>query len=142
VLFLRLLYRKVKDWRRSEVILSGPSRPAKWISRPASVLFRPASGHRSPSEWSPVAQRVVTGRPASKSSRPARRRFSEVVIVSKTYTKRCAGVWERDRTRKETKKRHSRARRLHNNSSIPSNSSILCSRCLGVTKLLLHWGWM
>jgi len=83
----------------------------------------------------PVAQRVITGR-------PARRRFSEVVIVSKTYTKRGAGVWERDRTRKERKKRHSRARRLHNNSSIPSNSSILCSRCLGVTKLLLHWGWM
>ena len=37
------------------------------------------------------AQRVITGRPASKSSRPARRRFSEVVIVSKTYTKR--GCW-------------------------------------------------
>jgi len=81
------------------------------------------------------AQRVITGR-------PARRRFSEVIIVSKSYTKLCAGVWERDRTRKETKKRHSRARRLHNNSSIPSNSSILCSRCLGVTKLLLHWGWV
>jgi len=83
VLSLRLLYRKVKDWRRSEVILSGSSCPA-------SVLFR-----------------------------PARRRFSEVVIVSKSYTKLCAEVWERDRTRKEMKKRHSRARRLHNNSSIP-----------------------
>ena len=83
------------------------------------------------------AQRVITGRPTSKSSHPARRRFSEVVIVSKSYTKLGAGVWGRDRTRKETKKRHSRARRLHNNSSIPSNSSILCSRCLGVTKLLL-----
>ena len=31
MLSLRLLYRKVKDWRRSEVILSRPSRPAKWI---------------------------------------------------------------------------------------------------------------
>ena len=109
VLSLRLLYRKVKDWRRSEVILLGSSRPAKWTSRPTSVLCRLASNHRSP---------------ASKSSCPARRRFSEVVIVSKSYTKLCAGVWERDITIKETKKRHSRARRLHN---IPSNSSILCS---------------
>jgi len=127
VLSLRLLYRKVKDWRRSEVILSGPV-----AQRNGPVAQRVCS----------FAQRVITCRPASKSSRPARRRFSEVVIVSKSYTKLCAGVWERDRTRKETKKRHSRARRLHNNSSIPSNSSILCSRCLGVTKLLLHWGWM
>ena len=74
-----------------------------------------------------VAQRVITSRPASKSSRPARGRFSEVVIVLKVTRNWCAGVWERDRTRKETKKRHSRARRLHINSSIPSNSSILCS---------------
>jgi len=41
----RLLYRKVKDWRRCEVILSGPSCPARWISRPASVLCRPTSNH-------------------------------------------------------------------------------------------------
>jgi len=93
----------VKDWRRSEVILLGPSRPAKWTSRLAS-----------------------------KSSRPTRRRFFEVVIVSKSYTKLCVGVWECDQTRKETKKRHSRARRLHNNSSIPWHSSILCSICLWV----------
>jgi len=41
----RLLYRKVKDWRRSEVIMLGPSRPARWISRPTIVLCRLASNH-------------------------------------------------------------------------------------------------
>jgi len=61
----------VKDWRRSEVILSGPSRPARWNSRPTSILCRPAS----------------------KSSRPTRGRFSEVVIVSKVTRNWYIGVW-------------------------------------------------
>jgi len=52
----------VKDWRRSEVILSGPSRPASMPSRP--------------------------DRPASKSFRLASGRFSEVVIISKV-TRNC-----------------------------------------------------
>ena len=55
------MYRKVKDLRRSEVVLSRPCRPTSIPSHPA----------REP------------GRPARKSSRPTRRWFSEVVIVSK-----------------------------------------------------------
>jgi len=84
----------------------------------------------------------LPGRSARKLSRPKRRWFFEAVIVSKVTRNWGAGMWERNRVRKNTGNVITGQEKLKLLHSFHQFHPTFVPRCLGVTKLLFHWGWM